>query len=189
MLPTGAGEARELSGDPGALWASWIPGDEAVVYAAAGSDGEVRLYTQDIAGGQSRPVCDEAVQVSGLRPCRVSPDGHRVVANGTDGFIRIFPLAGGESRVVPGALEDEIPLRWTEDGRGLFVWSWGSDMPARAYLVDIETGERSLWREVIPADPAGVKAIVSLVPTPDGRGYAYSYFRGLETLYLLSGLD
>jgi serine/threonine protein kinase len=189
ILPTGAGEARELSGGLGALWASWIPGDEAVVYAAAGSDGEVRLYTQDIDDGQSRPVCDEAVQVSGLRPCRVSPDGNRVAANGTDGFIRIFPLAGGEPRVVPGTLEDEIPLRWTEDGRGLFVWSWDSAMPARAYLVDIETGERSLWREMIPADPAGVQAIVSLVPTPDGRGYAYSYFRGLETLYLLSGLN
>jgi WD40 repeat protein len=189
ILPTGAGEVRGLSGDLGALWACWIPGDEVVVYAAAGSDGEVRLYTQDIGGGQSRPVCDEAVQVSGLRPCRVSPDGDRVAATGTDGFIKIFPLAGGEPREVPGTLEDEIPLRWTEDGRGLFVWSWCSDMPARAYLVDIDTGERSLWREVIPADPAGVKGIVSLVPTPDGRGYAYSYFRGLETLYLLSGLD
>jgi hypothetical protein len=112
-----------------------------------------------------------------------------VAAVGTDGFIRIFPLDGGEPRVIPGTRDGEVPLRWAEDGRRLFVWSWYSGVPARAYLVDIETGERSLWREVIPADPAGVKGIVSLVPTPDGRGYAYSYFRGLETLYLLSGLD
>jgi serine/threonine protein kinase/WD40 repeat protein len=189
MLPTGAGEARELSNDLGALWACWIPGDRGVVFAASGPEGEVRLYRQGIGGGATRPVSDEAVKVSGLRPCRVSPDGNLVAAIGVDGLIRIFPIDGGEARAVPGTEEGEVPLGWTTDGRRLYVGQWTYCIPARAYLLDIETGERRLWRELSPTDPAGVRGIVSLVPTPDGRGYAYSYFRGLETLYLISGLD
>jgi len=158
------------------------------VLAAVGPADDVRLYSQEIAGGAPSLISDEEVQASGVTPCRVSLDGQRVAALGVDGFIRLFPLDGGEPRVVSGAEQDEVPLRWTEDGRSLFVWRFGNGIPARVYRLDVETGERSLWREVIPADPAGVRGIISLVPTPDGQGYAYSYLRGLETLFLLTGL-
>ena len=188
VLPTGAGEAWVLQNDLGVLWASWVPGGQHVVLAAVGPDDDVHLYSQEIAGGPPSLISDEAVQASQVSPCRVSPDGQRVAALGADGFIKLFPLDGGESRPVPGVEQYEIPLRWSEDGRSLFVWRLSSDLPARVDRLDVETGERSLWREFTPTGPAGVRGIVSLIPTPDGRAYAYSYFRGLETLYLLSGL-
>jgi len=189
LLPTGAGEAHALQNDLGVLWASWAAGDESVVLAAVGSSGEVRLYLQQVAAGPPRLLSDEPVQASLFRPCKVSPDGRQVAVLGEDGFMRLVPLDGGQSSVVPGAEQDEVPLRWNDDGQSLFVWRWGFDLPARVYLLDVETGERRLWREFIPADPAGVTGILSMALTPDGRAYAYSYGRSLETLYLLTGLE
>jgi hypothetical protein len=189
ILPTGAGEAHILQSDLGVLWASWAPGDKRIVLAAVGPDGEVHLYSQEIAGGPPRLLSDEAVQASLFRPCKVTPGGRQVAVLGQDGLLRLFPLDGGESSILPGAEQDEVPLRWADDGRSLFVWRWGFDLPARVYLLDVDTGERRLWREFTPADPAGVRGIISLVLTPDGRAYAYSYSRALETLYLLTGLE
>jgi hypothetical protein len=40
----------------------------------------------------------------------------------------------------------------------------------------------------VPADPAGVVETLGIVPTPDGRFYAYSYLRLLTELYLVEGL-
>jgi dipeptidyl aminopeptidase/acylaminoacyl peptidase len=189
ILPTGAGEPRVLQNELGVLWATWLPGDESIVLAAVGPDGDVKLYVQEIASGPPTLIADDEIQVSAIEPFRVSPDGRLVVAIGTDGFMRLIPLDGGESIVVPGAREDEAPLGWSADGRSLYVWRWAFDIPARVFLLDVDTGERSLWREFTPSDPTGVRGIVNLVPTPDGQGYAYSYFRGPETLYLMTGLE
>ncbi|MFN2447406.1 MAG: hypothetical protein ABR606_17700 [Vicinamibacterales bacterium] len=43
-------------------------------------------------------------------------------------------------------------------------------------------------RELIPADPAGVVEIMTLVLTPDAKAYAYTYVRALSDLYLVEGL-
>jgi serine/threonine protein kinase/WD40 repeat protein len=189
ILPTGAGEPRVLQNGLGALWATWLPGDKSIVLAAVGPAGDVHLYVQELAGGPPTLVSDDEIQASAVQTFHISPDGRLVAALGADGFIRLFPLDGGESSVVPGAGYEELPLGWTADGRSLYVWRWSMDLPKRVWLIDVETGERSLWRELIPSDPAGVRGIPGLALTPDGQGYAYSYFRGPETLYLLSGLE
>jgi hypothetical protein len=54
--------------------------------------------------------------------------------------------------------------------------------------VDLARGTRELWRELIPPDPAGVRAVVTCHVTRDGRVYAYSYTRLLSDLYLIEGL-
>jgi WD40 repeat protein len=189
ILPTGAGEPRVLQNEMGVLWTTWLPGDERILLAAVGQDGDVHLYVQEIAGGPPTLISDDEIQASAIRTFRVSPDGRLVAALGTDGFMRLFPLDGGESNIVPGARQDEVPLGWTADGRSLYVWRWTIDIRAHVWLIDLETGKRSLWREFIPSDPTGVRGIAGLALTPDGQGYAYSYFRGPETLYLMTGLE
>ena len=47
-------------------------------------------------------------------------------------------------------------------------------MPARIERVEVATGRRQLWKELRPADPAGVFGITSVVVTPDGTSYAYT---------------
>ena len=61
-------------------------------------------------------------------------------------------------------------------------------LPAKVYRVDISTGRRELWKELGPADLAGVTSITSIVIAPDGRSYAYTYSSRLANLYLVEGL-
>jgi hypothetical protein len=54
--------------------------------------------------------------------------------------------------------------------------------------VELATGRRTTVREVSASDPAGVQGILRVYPTPDARGYAYSYVRVLSTLFEVEGV-
>ena len=141
--------------------------------------------TAETDGGKPRAITPEGFNVSyGGRP--ISPDGRTVTAVGPDRRIRLYPIEGGQPRAVPGALEDEAPIGWTTNGRSLYVGRVA--LPARVYLCDVTTGARTLWKEIVPPDPAGVLAIGPILITPDGKSYVYSYRRILDDLYLVRGL-
>jgi hypothetical protein len=61
-------------------------------------------------------------------------------------------------------------------------------LSGRVDLVDVKTGQRTLWREFRPPDPAGVLQVGPVVVAPDGVTYVYSYRRSLGELYLVTGL-
>jgi hypothetical protein len=61
-------------------------------------------------------------------------------------------------------------------------------MPAQIYRVDVATGQRQLWRTVVPSDPVGVYSLIDFEITPDGRSYFYTYRRALSELYEVRGL-
>jgi hypothetical protein len=79
-------------------------------------------------------------------------------------------------------------IRWAEDGKSLFVFK-RDRLPASVYRLDVETGKRTPWMELTPADPAGVMRIPIVVMTPDGKSYAYNLVRDLSDLYLVRGLN
>ena len=56
--------------------------------------------------------------------------------------------------------------------------------PARVFRLDLETGTRVLWKELLPEDSAGVVTVARVHVTPDGRSYAYTYERELSDLYI-----
>jgi hypothetical protein len=63
----------------------------------------------------------------------------------------------------------------------------GSVIPARLVLFDPATGKEEPWREIVPADAAGINALQGFRIAPNGA-YAYSYFRSLSTLFLVEGV-
>jgi hypothetical protein len=87
---------------------------------------------------------------------------------------------------VPGTRAGDRPLRWSADGRVLDVFR-RDEMPCHVYRVDVATGARAAWKELRPADAAGVVAVHEVQMTADGRAYAYSYVRLSSELYLLEG--
>ena len=188
LLPTGAGTPLELEGKTGVLYATWTPDGERIVWSAAGPEGEARLYVQGIDSGEMRAFSEEGIQTGLDRPFYVSPDGRSVAALGPDNAIKLYPIDGGEPRNLPGALPGDEPSGWTENGRALFVSQFGS-LPAQVFRLDLESGARNLWLELMPRDPAGTGGIYAAVFTPDGEGYAYSYIRMLDSLYLMTGLE
>jgi hypothetical protein len=99
----------------------------------------------------------------------------------------LIPVDGGATRALPGLLDGEFPLRFSSDGGSIYAWKRG-DVPARVTRIDLETGRRELWKDLLPADPAGVERISNVLVTPDGKGYAYCYARLLSDLFVVEGL-
>jgi hypothetical protein len=54
--------------------------------------------------------------------------------------------------------------------------------------MDLTTGHREPWKEISPADPAGVQSIANIKLSQDGKAYAYSTLRLLSDLYVVDGL-
>ena len=57
------------------------------------------------------------------------------------------------------------------------------EFPPKIYRLNVRTGERVLWKELVAPDLAGF-LFYSLLLTPDGRSYFYTYSRELSTLFL-----
>ncbi len=185
ILPTGPGEPRALAGG-GLNYQSvaWLPGEEGVAFAAAEGSGGIRLYKQDLSGAP-QPFTAEGVGV--LLYLAVTPDGRGVATLRADGSVALFPLAGGEPTPVPAAQAGDAPMRFSADGRALFCARAGM-ASAEIVRIDLDSRKRSVWKELRPADPAGVVTVAPTDVTPDGRRYLYTFVREISDLFLVEGL-
>ena len=185
LLPIKAGAARPLTNDDiSHSWARWLPDGKAVVFSGNESGHGVRFYVQDLEGGPPKAVSSEGVDALQFA---VSPDGHLIAGVGPDHKGYLYPVAGGEPRSIAGMQSGEVPISWSSDGRSLFVYRPG-DLPARIFLLQVATGQRTFWKQMMPSDPAGVNHIGPVVLTPDGKTYVYGYHRTLSDLYMVEGL-
>jgi serine/threonine protein kinase len=187
LLPTGAGEPRRLEGTEGAFYAALTPDGRSVVWASGSSAEAARLNVRSIDGGKARTLSEDEIVTGVDRPFRISPDARWVAALGPDETIKLYPLEGGEPQALPGFRPGDEPAGWTADGRFFFV-SRSDTLPAQFLRLDLETGARQIWHEMIPQDPAGIGGIFAFSITPDGKAYAYTYARKLDSLYLMTGL-
>ena len=195
LLPVGVGVPRRLP--RGSLVtvfeANFLPNGKGVVFGGAESGRGRRIYVQDLEGGTPRPVSPEGVRTSGLS----TPDGQFVLGS-SGGQHFLFSVDSGKSRALPFLSKEDSPLRWSPDGRSLFVLGASPwfDMTADVYQmtearidkVDVVTGARTSWKTVSPADPVGLEAINRVFVTPDGAGYCYGYSRALSDLFLIEGV-
>jgi eukaryotic-like serine/threonine-protein kinase len=184
LLPTGPGQPRRIERQglsfsyPYARWL--LDGRRAVVYAQE-EDGDPRLYVFDFESGRRDAITPEGVTVASS--WLVSPNGTAVaVPSGLD--VQIYPIGGGEPRAVP-RLTSEALLAWIQDG--LLVSDDPSGSLGRVFQINPASGQRQIWRDLQPRDPAGIMIMFSLVVMPDGRSYGYSWSRALSDLYLVDG--
>jgi hypothetical protein len=139
---------------------------------------------QSADGGDVRPITPEGAGAAWA----VAPDGTRVAASDADRRLLLYSVDGGDPRPIPGAQPGDVPVRFTPDGRALYVLVRGDGPRAEIHRVDLTTGERQLWKEVAPADPIGVYGVPRVFLSADGQSYVYSYVRMLDELYLVDGL-
>jgi serine/threonine protein kinase/Tol biopolymer transport system component len=186
LVPTGPGEVRRL-GRIGlaTMGGAFLPGGQSVLLSARAPGEGTRLYVYELSGGARRPISPEGITAW---VCRfLSPDGGEAFASAPDGRLTLYPVAGGEPQVVPGTTAVDLPIRWSADGRGIYV-QHGTTLPSRVELVDVATGARRPRLELTPPDPAGVLVISPVYLSADGRSYVYSYRRVLDDLYVVDGL-
>jgi len=190
-LPTGAGvpRVRQLPFSELAT-ARFLPDGERIVLAAREGAGALRLFVAGFDTQAPRPFGPEILLRFAdrqIQPLTVSPDGRLVACAAAAGGIALVPVEGGEVLRVPGVGANDLPIQWTADGRGLFVFDPG-ERPARVFTVGIERGERRLVREIELRDPVGVSGVDRVVITRDGQSYAYSYQQFFSDLFLVEGL-
>jgi dipeptidyl aminopeptidase/acylaminoacyl peptidase len=183
LLPTGPGEARQITHDSlDHLSAGWLPDGRHVFFVARDPGGKARTYLQDLDGSAPRPLAPE-----GVRGLLVSPDGKLLLARNPDQKLSIYPITGGTPVAVVGAAEDDVPIGWELDSHTIYITSRNL-VPAPVFKLDTVTGRRTLWREFAPADRSGVRNIATISLTPDGKYYVYGVTHILADLYVIDGL-
>jgi len=185
LLPTGAGEPKDLTNDNiNHEWVHWFPDGKRFIFSGNESGKGTRLYVDDVTSGKTTPISPEGVKATDFA---ISLDSRLVAAVGPDQKIYLYPVAGGEPHAIPGIEAGEDPITWSADGRSLYIYQPG-ELPARVYRLDVQTGQRTLWKQLMPSDPAGVENIGPVLMTPDAKTCVYGYHRMLADLYLVEGL-
>jgi eukaryotic-like serine/threonine-protein kinase len=184
LQPTGVGEASPLSHDSiNHLWARWLPDGKRVVFSGNEPGHGFRLYVESPDEGKPHPISPEGVNPSVV----LSPKGDFVASVGPDHKIYLYPVDGGQPVPVSGTQPDEVPTGWSADGHSLYLFRFG-EIPAKVFQLDLSSGQRKLWKVLVPADAAGIDTIRGINITPDAKAYVYGYIRTLSDLYLVEGL-
>ena len=192
-LPTAEGTERVLAtGFSALIEARWLPDGLHVLVVGTDPDGVTRAKLVGFEGGAPRTVVERlelraAAAANTRLVSSVSPDGRFIAAAMATGEIAIVALDGGATRALPGSGPNDLPVRWSADGGRLFVLD-PSGLPARVSTVDVASGRREVWREVVPVDRVGVSGVETVALTPDATAYVYSYRQFRSDLYLLKGL-
>ena len=78
-------------------------------------------------------------------------------------------------------------LGWATGGRHVFVQAERT-VPSPIYRVDLDSGERELWTDLAPPDPAGIFKVDRVQLSSDGMFQVYSNRRVLSQLVIMEGL-
>jgi serine/threonine protein kinase len=164
LLPTGPGVPMELPHHAIDSYAGawWFPDGKRVLFNGREPGRGLRAYVQELESGPPRPVTPE-----GVWGRSISPDGKLFAAIRTGGGILLYRVDGGQARPLAGSEPGDRPAGWTADGRRLWVFRRGQ-IPAPVYQLEATTGRRHLWRQLMPADSAGVVSVTEFRVTPDG---------------------
>ena len=183
VYPIGAGEPKLLPATPIRIeQIDWLTDGRRIVFSGSEPNRGSRIWVQGVDDAMPKPVSPE-----GYRMFVLSPDGRAVAAVGPDQRYYLYPVAGGEPTPIPGLVKGDIPGGWTADGRFMFVRVRG-EVPQRLMKLEVATGRKELWKELMPPDPAGIELISPVWVTPDEKHYVYSFTRSLADLYVLDGL-
>jgi serine/threonine protein kinase/Tol biopolymer transport system component len=181
LLPTGPGESRFLKVD-GVHFESlgWFPDSKRVVFTGNESGHPVRTWVYDLDSDKATPLTAE-----GTRGTQVSPDGQWFVIVDPH-KLSLAPSGGGAPRSVGPLQSGETVVRWSGDGRDLFVQQPEGDT-IKISRLDVATGHKEPWQTLKVPEP-GAEFIGALALSADGKACAFSFQHDLANLYLVKGL-
>ena len=190
LLPTRTGGVRRIPRGPIAEyldWAAWSPDGRRIYFAGREASDVRRTYVQDVDGGEPRAVTPE-----GFVGLLLSPDGRTVATVDRYGEYYLYPVDGGsQPQPLRGYQDGDVLLQWSDDGEFLFVREAGN-LVLRLHRLELSTGKRQFWKELVPPDPT---VLVDIGSDPgqvrlarDGISYVYTYWTFEGELYLARGV-
>src|SRR5579863_8172973 len=185
LVPTGAGESRQLTHDAVSYGGvSWPPDGKQLLAIGIEAGHGVRDYLIDLSGGSSKPITPE-----GVAGVALSPDGSRAAVLGPDGKWGVWPLQGGGIHLIPGLDSSYYVTGWSPDGGSVYVVSGrAAKKTLNVYQVNLATGKMELWRTLGAEKGAGVTGLGRLHFSSDAKAYAYIYSQVLSQAYVVTGL-
>ena len=160
----------------------WLADGKRVIICGNEPATMFRCYAKAIMGGAPEPLTPDGFDVGPL-----SPAGRSIVVIAPDGTKQTFTLSERALAPLRGVMAAETVIGWRSDGGAVFVHTRGQ-IPARIELVDLATGRRTLFKELAPADRAGLLLIREPRVFDDGRAYTYQYWKRISRLFTVTGL-
>jgi hypothetical protein len=188
LLPTGAGESKKIKIPEFSFVnaaAPWFSDSKRIIIGGYKSKQTTRWWIYEISTGKVTPLTPEGV--FGPVPL-ISRDEMSVLASAKDGGYCFYSLNGEPLQKATTLENTDLPRQWTSDGNGVFVVR-SQQIPIEIWRVELESGKRTLFKEITPPDPSGIAGGLNVLITPDGKSYAYTYRRVLSDLYLAPGLE
>jgi Tol biopolymer transport system component len=185
IVPIGPGEPRALDrlrdfrpvGPP-----RWWPDSKKIAVAGQLGGRPPRTYLIDAATGEYKPLTPE-----GTFGTQSSPDAKWLVVT-VQGELRLFMLDGSGTRPIKGLAQGDQVIRWSADGRALFVTRVLSPRQRELARLEHATGRRDVLGTFGPADAAGVRSVALPVVSADGRVFVYRYNLMQSDLFIATGL-
>jgi Tol biopolymer transport system component/predicted Ser/Thr protein kinase len=183
IYPAGAGNTRLLERGEieNYVSAQWFRDGKRVLINGNEPGKGTRFYVQEIGAGGARPVTPE-----GTRDGWLSADGKLILARGAEGKYFVYPIGGGEAQPVPGLTEEDVLAQWSADGRSALVYR-PAQIPSRIERVELASGQRTLFKELAPADRAGLLSVREIFATDDLQSYAYTAYYRVSSLFVSEG--
>jgi Tol biopolymer transport system component len=186
LLPTGVGEQRSVTtGKVIPAGGQFFNDSKRIVFQGSEPGHGSRIYVMSLEGGQPRAITPEGFSLA-LYPHAVSPDGTRIAVVGNDG-VALVAAEGGDPQPVRGSQPRDNPLRWMKGGNALLVGQRG-ETSCSVWRLDLQTGTRTPWKTVSPADVAGVTGVSCPRLADDEQHYVFGYVRDLSDLFLVENL-
>jgi hypothetical protein len=182
LYPTGAGAFRPVSWPKlASVFAVGVLPDGKSLYVCGEEPKRAsRCYRSALEGGDVTPVTPDSI--IGF----LSPDLHAVAAPGPENKWWIYPLNGGAPQEIPGLRQ--APLRWSPDGKELWVFRPGAARQRGVDRLDPQTGRRTPLLTLDELEGTATPFIVELSVADDGRSYAYFTATYNSLLFSVDGI-
>jgi Tol biopolymer transport system component len=181
LLPTGPGESRfpKIEGmhfDN----VEWFPDNKRILFTGNETGHPTRTWIYDLEENKATPLTAE-----GTRGMRVSPDGRTFITTDAHKLL-LTTVGGGESKAVLDLQPGESVVRWSGDGRYLFLQQ---REPSSITITrfEVATRHKEAWLVLRVPEP-GAQFFGPLALSADGKACAYTFQRDLANLFLVKGL-
>ena len=181
LLPTGPGESKfpkiegiHIDG------VEWFPDNKRILFTGNETGRQMRTWIYDPETNKTTPVTPE-----GTRGMRVSPDGKWFITVDPHKLL-MTPVGGAESKTIVDLSPGESVVRWSGDGRYLFL------QQREAASIKISRLEIATQRKepglVVKVPEPGATFVGPLALSADGKACASTFQRDLANLFLVRGL-
>jgi Tol biopolymer transport system component len=188
MVPTGAGEVRQISVQAiDHLWtARFLDHDQAIMILGSRTGEGTRIWRMAAEGGEPRPLSDPVI--GSWFYLAVSPDGRRIAATDTNQVPYIWSLEEhAPAEPIAGTAAGDMPVHWPDE-RTIYICR-PDEKKSDVFAIDLETGARRFVRTMQPPDAAGVQGVFPVLFASGNESYVFGYKLLLTDLFTVSGLQ